>query len=412
MTYSRSFTSLKKLSNLMPNQLLLLIFLILISCEKGNYKENNELRWYKGNLHTHSFWSDGDEFPEVIMEWYKNHGYHFVGLSDHNILANQEHWVEMHDSLRLEVFDRYLAKYGSDWVHHKEDSSKIFVKLKTLNEYRPLFEEPAEFLILQSEEISDSFEGKPLHLNATGIQEFVAPQSGNSVTEVLQNNINAVLQQREITGEPMIIHINHPNFHYAITVEDMIALQDNRFFEVFNGHHMVYNFGDTLHMSTESMWDQINIAYFKNGKPPLYGLATDDSHNYHVSGNQWSNSGRGWIYVSADTLSGKSLISSMEQGSFYASTGVELARLEVIENIIYVEVADLSHNYQIQFIGCLENENETRILKQESGNHASFELEPKHLFVRAKIISSAVPVNPIENMTNQVAWTQPIPYSD
>ena len=306
------------------------------------------------------------------MEWYKNHEYHFVGLSDHNILANQEHWVEMNDSLRLKVFDRYLDKYGSDWVNHRKDSSKISVKLKTLDEYRPLFEEPGEFLVLQSEEISDSFEGKPLHLNATGIKELVAPQGGNSVTEVLQNNINAVLQQREITGEPMIIHINHPNFHYAITVEDMIALQGNRFFEVFNGHHMVYNFGDTVHMSTESMWDQINIAYFKNGKLPLYGLATDDSHNYHVSGKQWSNSGRGWIYVSSDTLSANSLISSMEQGSFYASTGVELARLEVIENTIYVEVADLSHSYEIQFIGCLENENETRILKQESGYKASY----------------------------------------
>ncbi len=26
-------------------------------------------RWWKGNLHTHSLWSDGDEYPEVITEW-------------------------------------------------------------------------------------------------------------------------------------------------------------------------------------------------------------------------------------------------------------------------------------------------------------------------------------------------------
>jgi hypothetical protein len=46
-------------------------------------------RWWKGNLHTHSFWSDGDDFPEMIADWYKTRGYHFLGLSDHNVLSDQ-----------------------------------------------------------------------------------------------------------------------------------------------------------------------------------------------------------------------------------------------------------------------------------------------------------------------------------
>src|SRR3954462_5513797 len=48
--------------------------------------------WYKGNLHTHSYWSDGDDFPEMIMDWYKSHGYQFVALSDHNTLQEGEKW--------------------------------------------------------------------------------------------------------------------------------------------------------------------------------------------------------------------------------------------------------------------------------------------------------------------------------
>ena len=48
--------------------------------------------WKKGNLHTHSLWSDGDDYPEMIMEWYKQNGYQFVGLSDHNILQEGEKW--------------------------------------------------------------------------------------------------------------------------------------------------------------------------------------------------------------------------------------------------------------------------------------------------------------------------------
>ena len=43
--------------------------------------------YWKGNLHTHSLWSDGDDFPEMIADWYKRHGYHFLTLTDHNVLS-------------------------------------------------------------------------------------------------------------------------------------------------------------------------------------------------------------------------------------------------------------------------------------------------------------------------------------
>ncbi|MEO6434962.1 MAG: hypothetical protein ABIP55_04275, partial [Tepidisphaeraceae bacterium] len=26
-------------------------------------------RWWKGNLHTHTLWSDGNDFPEMVAEW-------------------------------------------------------------------------------------------------------------------------------------------------------------------------------------------------------------------------------------------------------------------------------------------------------------------------------------------------------
>jgi len=386
------------------------LMVLFSTCESPEQK--NPQNWYKGNLHTHSFWSDGDEFPEVIMEWYKQHGYHFVALTDHNILANKEHWIELDDSLRQAAFQRYLGKYGEEWVDYKVDSGKIQVRLKTLDQYLPLFQEKEKFLVLPAEEITDRYQDKPLHLNATNLGQLIEPQGGSSVVDVLQRNINALVEQRDSLGKPMLIHINHPNFYFAITVEDMIALQNEQFFEVFNGHHMVFNLGDSTHIGTEAMWDQINIAYMTSGKPPLYGLATDDSHNYHTIGKQWSNSGRGWIYVLADSLSPGSLITSMEKGHFYASTGVELASANVIDNTIHIEVSDSSNSYQIQFIGCLKNEGQTRILKQEKGYQSFYKIDSSHLFVRAKIISSQTPENPIENMTNELAWTQPVVFSD
>jgi hypothetical protein len=265
--------------NYLRSLTVLMTMVVMLGC--GPKQSETTTHWFKGNLHTHSYWSDGDEFPEVIMDWYKSKGYHFVALSDHNTLAEGDKWITIaKDSIRQKAFNNYLDTYGPDWVTHKTDSlNQIQVKLKTFQEYRELFEEPGDFLVIQSEEISDHFGNKPLHLNATNIETFIEPQGGNSVVEVLQNNIDEVIKQREATGRPMIPHVNHPNFRYAVSLEDMIALRNERFFEVYNGHHLAHNSGDSTHLGTEDMRDLINLAHAQNNRPLMYGIATDDSHD-------------------------------------------------------------------------------------------------------------------------------------
>src|SRR5579872_1479851 len=54
-----------------------------------------EFRWYRGNIHTHTLWSDGDDYPEMVALWYKDHGYDFLSFSDHNTLLKSERWVDV-----------------------------------------------------------------------------------------------------------------------------------------------------------------------------------------------------------------------------------------------------------------------------------------------------------------------------
>ncbi|MBK5279238.1 MAG: histidinol-phosphatase [Bacteroidia bacterium] len=384
--------------------------MLFVSCKQESNDQESAKQWYKGNLHTHSYWSDGDEFPEVVMDWYKTNGYQFVALSDHNTLAEGDKWKTIsEDSTYQNAFKNYLDKYGSSWVSYRKDSGRIEVKLKTLQEYATRFEEKEKFLIIQSEEISDRFENKPLHMNATNIQTKIEPQGGNSVSEVLQHNIDEVTHQREVTGRPMIPHINHPNFYYAISLEDMIALKGERFFEVYNGHPQVHNSGDSIHISTEEMWDLINIAYLKNSKALMYGLATDDSHNYHRMGSKWSNAGRGWIMVLADSLSPASLITAMEAGEFYATSGVLLNRLKFDDQELSVEVkSEQGIDYKISFIGCRKGKSSPEEFATEVGTSANFKLTEDILYVRCRITSSKLHSNPIEDLLYEMAWTQPV----
>ena len=54
----------------------------------------------------------------------------------------------------------------------------------------------------------------------------------SSVLEVMQNNVNAVLEQRQRTGQPMFAHLNHPNFGWGVTAEELMQVKGERFFEV------------------------------------------------------------------------------------------------------------------------------------------------------------------------------------
>ncbi len=298
-------------------------------------------------------------------------------------------------------------------MKYKTDSAgKISVKLKTLEEFRPLFEEKEKFLIIQAEEVSDGFEGKPIHMNALNIKELLQPRHGNSVAEVMQNNLDAVYEQRRRTGQPMIPHINHPNFGWAIKADDMRGLRGERFFEVYNGHPRVHNYGDSTTFGMDELWDDLLISYLEDGKPPLYGLATDDSHNYLEYKVGLSNPGRGWIMVRAEELTPKALISAMEKGDFYATTGVLFKKLQADKGTLAVEVdAKKDTQYTIQFWGARQTSNpksERVLLKEVKSTLASYKLTDKDLYVRAKIISDTPQKNPFQEGDVEKAWTQPL----
>lgn len=368
--------------------------------------------WYKGNLHTHSYWSDGDDYPEMIMRWYREAGYDFVALSDHNTLAEGERWMAVEPgSQRDSIFQAYLSEFGDDWVDHERSDTLLRVRLKTLEEYRTLFEEPGDFLVLRSEEITDGFEGKPIHVNATNIQDRIEPQGGGSVAEVMQNNIDAVLAQRERTGQPIVPHLNHPNFGWAVTAEDLKKLEGERFFEVYNGHPAVHNYGDSLRSGTEQMWDEVNTFYLLQGKPLLYGLAVDDAHHYHEQSINRANTGRGWIMVRSDSLSPESLIGAMERGDFYATTGVRLAEVSADTSGITISIdAEEGVRYRTRFVGTLRGDPSRTgvVLAEENGPEASYAFTGEELFVRAKIISDKAKENPYREGATEVAWTQPV----
>jgi hypothetical protein len=392
-----------------------------------------EARWWKGNLHTHSLWSDGDDFPESIADWYKQHGYHFLAMSDHNRMLEGEQWVT---ESKKHHFPEALAKnqrrFGADWLQRRDRQGTNQYRLKTLEEFRGQLEEPGRFLMIPSEEITSGHLSFPVHINATNLRKKISARGGTNVLDVMQRGVDAVLEQRRQTGQPMFPHINHPNFGWGITAEDLMQVQGERFFEVYNGHPSVHNEGNATHAGMERMWD-IVLAW-RIGKldlPPMYGLAVDDSHHYHSHGVGKSNNGRGWVMVRSERLDPPSVIAAMEAGEFYSSSGVSLRQIQRAGNTMRIEVeAKPGVTYTVRFIGTRRGFDATRspvvsangepiratqrysdqigeTFLVVAGPSAEYSLRGDELYVRAVVNSSQKIANPSRKGETASAWIQP-----
>lgn len=397
-------------------------------------------RWYKGNLHTHSLWSDGNDFPEMICDWYVIRQYHFLALSDHNILSKGEKWMNLRDiNKRLHVHGlaNYEKRFGKEWVQLRGEGDQREVRLRGLDEFRGKFEKQGEFLLIQSEEITDKFGALPIHINATNIAELIKPQGGKNVRDVIERNLQAVQEQADRTGQPILPHLNHPNFGFGVAAEDLAAVLPERFFEVYNGHPGVNQTGDSARPGIDRLWDIANtLRLAEHQSPPLFGIGTDDSHHYHAvaaaGAVKRSEPGRGWVMVRAARLDAAALIAAMVKGDFYASSGVVLKEVTFDGQTLAIEIEPRDGaQFTTDFIGTrkgvdLASQPATdkagkeiqgtrryspdigATLAQAGGLKVSYKLKGDELYVRAVVRSSKAPANPSYVGQVEQAWTQPV----
>jgi hypothetical protein len=388
--------------------------------------------WYKGNLHTHSFWSDGDDFPEMIADWYKRHGYQFLALSDHNVLAEGERWMKIDEKKnRPLALTKYRERFGPAWVEERTVKGEREVRLKPLAEFRSLLEEPGRFLLVPAEEISHRFGKLPVHLNGVNLRDLIKPADGADVRETIRVNHRLIAEQAKKTKSAMLTTLNHPNFGWGVTAEDMALADELCLVEVYNGHPSVRNEGDKDHPDAERLWDIVlALRLGKHGLGVVYGLATDDAHGYHAWGVGKVNPGRGWVLVRVPYLSAEAIVRAMQAGDFYFSTGVFLEDVKRSEGELALTIRpEPGVRYRTEFIGTLketplestphadkDGKPVTRrygpgvgqVLAESSDLSPRYKPTGKEWYVRARVTSTKAHPNPYRKGDVETAWTQPI----
>ena len=398
-------------------------------------------RWWRGNLHAHTFWSDGNDYPEMVSDWYAAHGYNFLAISDHNVMQQGVTYRKLADlekRARGKAFAKYLARFGPAWVETRGEGDAKEVRLKPFDEYRMLLERAGSFIMMPSEEITTETGGKQtLHINATNLVEVIQPPKGATVVDVLRQASAAAREQAARTKREIMIHVNHPNYKWGVTAEDLAQVTDERFFEIWNGVDGDGDPGDGTHPSTDEVWDIANtlrIAGFR--APPLLGIATDDSHDYHGDVPR-AMPGRAWVMVRSRFLTPEHVIRGLRAGDFYASTGVQLedVSFDGAKRVLSLRIAPSgSETFVTRFVGTRAGANlkgvprkdekgqvvETtldytgdgprigEVLAEVPGLAPTYALRGDELYVRAVVESTGASEFPSKESRRKKAWTQPV----
>ena len=315
--------------------------------------------WFRGNTHAHSSNSDGDSPPDSVARWYRDAGYDFLFITDHEVLT---------DPAPLN------ARFGG----------------------------PGRFLLIAGEEVTQLVADathpdgrRQAHVNALGIARVVTRIGERGIARDIPLAATYARNVAEIRAAGGIAQVNHPNFRWSVRLDDLTELPDSTLLEIWNAHTGVNNLGGVdpsgrWAPSAEALWDSL----LTRGKV-IFGVADDDSHSFRpgdADSYSLTRPGRAWIMVRADTLTESAILGAIRRGDFYASTGVALSELTVTDRGVTVSVAPVyDSRYTIEFIG-----SGGRVLATGHDRSATYLYRGDEGYVRVRVSDS----------NGRKAWTQ------
>ena len=265
-------------------------------------------KFYKGNLHCHTTWSDGSWTPEQVKEYYKEHGYSVVAFTDHDALIP-------HQDLRDPEF---LPLNGLEIAIRNKEAN---VKGK-----RPLVH--MNFIALEE----DNIQTPCFHRSKYILHNEEACRAALSYDESLPDverfynveTINALIAEGKRRGFYVIY--NHPVWSYENPVQ-MLQYEGLDAMEIYNNACIMEGYDEF----NSYMYDFLH----RNGMR-LAAVAADDNHDRKPIGYGNDSCG-GWVQIEAEELEYRAITRALERGDYYASTDAVIHKVWVEDSHVCVE---------------------------------------------------------------------------
>lgn len=301
------------------------------------------IRWYQGNLHTHTTASDGRHDPQEVVDWYAKRGYDFLVITDHNLVLP----VDSLDPCGMRLIQ------GEELTHPRTHTVGI-----GLQETLPRGESTQEQV-----DLVNAAGGLAIvaHPNWMGLSvEDIAPLRGHIAIE-LSNQVCFRLNGLGDSVAWWDALLSQGHRCWGVAVDDM--------------HDFTLDAGFG--------WVLIALA----GEPLMEGEAPAEP--FPLSQKKRGSGGEGQPF-SAPTET--AIRAALQSGRFVASTGPSFEQIAVQGRTVSVRTSPCR---EIRFIG-----RDARVLYCAQGEakcKASYELPTGEPFVRVEI----------EDTEGRRAWTQP-----
>ena len=306
---------------------------------------------FKGNLHLHTTWSDGNSEASEVVDRYRQKGYHFLCFSDHDIYTRTNEF----DSENFVILPGMERGGLNPTIDTNDNLGFHFTVLDN-----PNWKAQERYSHLQQFDYPQKWEGE---------------QSVADCIQELQEHGNLVI-------------LNHPEWH-------MTSFEVMKKFDFFAVE--IYNHATEWNLSSSygtAYWDYA----LQNGKR-LFGVAADDAHDYSRRG-EVQEYGGGWIVVDSDHLTQQALISSIEDGNYYSSTGPEIYDFRVEDDMVKI------HCSPVQYIMFKSWPVRGEFLVDRDGTRpmteASCKIDSRMAYIRVECI----------DRFGKEAWTNPIYIQD
>ncbi len=269
---------------------------------------DDRLNFYKGNMHCHSTLSDGALSPEELKDAYKNKGYSFIAITDHDRLYSHKELCD-ENFLALTACEISIKQFP-------EQSTLVNQSMKVchLNLYAKDMNNTADIFYSTLADHYSTPEDK-----AKLVEKF-----GDNHREYSEDGICDIIRRADENG--FFVCYNHPRW----------SLENYSDYSKYDGVWGVEIFNTNVNIGGIYEYD-INVFddMLRSGKR-IMASCGDDNHNKKGMRDSFG----AFVMVNCDVLSYDSVISALLNGKFYVSSAPIIHSLYVENKKVYISCSD------------------------------------------------------------------------
>ena len=305
--------------------------------------------FYKANLHTHTYLSDGSNTPEEIKKEYIKRGYSVVAFTDHDILIPHNDLTD----------DKFLALNGCE-IEVNENDDVLWREMKTMHMNCIALEPDNHYQVCYNPD-------KYLYANAVNQKDILVVDDSKPLYEREYSHKGVSKMMDEARNSGFFVIYNHP----AGSMEyypDYIGYNGMHAMEIINSADM---YGGYFGYNPQAYDDLLRA-----GKK-IFCVAGHDTHSI------FDDLFVGWTMIKAEKLEYRAITDALIKGHTYVSQGPVIDELWFENGELHITTPGVD-----KIVFTVGNRRENKVIRSQNNElvtEASYTIKSDQSYIRVTL---------------------------